>query len=99
MEIGLTAEDGAKRWSETKNSGIIIRRSPVRSRPPLPPINPYFIGISVILERSLTPISFPTFTPRITIHSGRELTVEIVAGDNIGFLTQLSTRQSRSAMA
>lgn len=30
-------------------------------------------------------ISFPTFTPRITIHSGRELTVEIAAGDNIGF--------------
>ena len=30
-------------------------------------------------------ISFPTFTPRITIHSDRELTVEIVAGDNIGF--------------
>jgi hypothetical protein len=30
-------------------------------------------------------ISFPTFTPRITIHSERELTVAIVAGDNIGF--------------
>ena len=30
-------------------------------------------------------ISFPTFTPRITIHSERELTVEIIAGDNIGF--------------
>ncbi|MGZ6248949.1 MAG: MoaF-related domain-containing protein [Syntrophales bacterium] len=30
-------------------------------------------------------ISFPTFTPRITVHSERELTVEIVAGDNIGF--------------
>src|SRR5947208_10012483 len=30
-------------------------------------------------------ISFPAFTPRITIHSERELTVEIVAGDNIGF--------------
>ena len=27
----------------------------------------------------------PTFTPRITIHSDRELTVEIVAGDNSGF--------------
>jgi MoaF-like len=26
-----------------------------------------------------------TFTPRITIHSDRELTVEIIAGDNIGF--------------
>jgi hypothetical protein len=30
-------------------------------------------------------IPFPTFTPRITIHSERELTVEIIAGDNIGF--------------
>ena len=30
-------------------------------------------------------ISFPPFTPRITIHSERELTVEIVAGDNLGF--------------
>lgn len=30
-------------------------------------------------------ISFPTFTPRITVHSERELTVEIVAGDNVGF--------------
>src|SRR5438067_8140724 len=30
-------------------------------------------------------IRFPTFKPRITVHSERELTVEIVAGDNIGF--------------
>jgi hypothetical protein len=30
-------------------------------------------------------IGFATFTPRITIHSERELTVEIIAGDNIGF--------------
>jgi MoaF-like len=30
-------------------------------------------------------INFALFTPRITIHSERELTVEIVAGDNIGF--------------
>jgi hypothetical protein len=30
-------------------------------------------------------IGFPTFTPPITIHSERELTVEIVAGDNVGF--------------
>ena len=30
-------------------------------------------------------ISFPAFTPRITIHSKRELTVEIIAGDNVGF--------------
>jgi hypothetical protein len=30
-------------------------------------------------------IGFASFTPRITIHSDRELTVEIIAGDNIGF--------------
>ena len=30
-------------------------------------------------------ITFPTFTPRITVHSERELTVEIVSGDNEGF--------------
>lgn len=30
-------------------------------------------------------ISFPTFTPRITILSERELTVEIIAGENAGF--------------
>jgi len=30
-------------------------------------------------------IRFPPFTPRITVHSERELTVEIVAGDNLGF--------------
>ena len=30
-------------------------------------------------------ISFPTFTPRITFRSEHELTVEIVAGDNVGF--------------
>jgi hypothetical protein len=30
-------------------------------------------------------ISFPKFKPRITIHSERELTVEIIAGDNVGF--------------
>src|SRR5215470_17425633 len=30
-------------------------------------------------------ISFAAFTPRITIDSERELTVEIVAADNIGF--------------
>jgi hypothetical protein len=30
-------------------------------------------------------ITFPTFTPRITIHSERELTVEIVAGGGGGF--------------
>src|SRR4051794_32856542 len=30
-------------------------------------------------------IGFPTFTPRITIHSERGLTVEVIAGDNVGF--------------
>ena len=30
-------------------------------------------------------ISFPPFTPRITINSERRLTVEIVAGENLGF--------------
>jgi hypothetical protein len=30
-------------------------------------------------------IGFPTFRPRITIHSERELTVEVIAGDNAGF--------------
>ena len=30
-------------------------------------------------------IGFPTFTPRITIRSERELTVEITAGDGAGF--------------
>jgi hypothetical protein len=30
-------------------------------------------------------INFPTFTPRITLHTERELTVEIIAGDNTGF--------------
>jgi hypothetical protein len=30
-------------------------------------------------------IRFPPFTPRITVRSDRELTVEIVAGDNLGF--------------
>jgi hypothetical protein len=30
-------------------------------------------------------IKFPTFTPRITLRSERELIVEIVAGDKFGF--------------
>jgi hypothetical protein len=30
-------------------------------------------------------IRFASFTPRITIRSERQLTVEIVAGDNLGF--------------
>ena len=42
------------------------------------PTSPFLVG--QVLE-----IGFASFTPRITIHSERELTVEIVAGDNIGF--------------
>jgi hypothetical protein len=30
-------------------------------------------------------ITFPTFTPRITVGSEHQLTVEIIAGDNAGF--------------
>jgi hypothetical protein len=30
-------------------------------------------------------ITFPTFTPRITFNSERDLTVEILFGDNAGF--------------
>jgi hypothetical protein len=30
-------------------------------------------------------ITFPAFTPRISVRSDRELTVEIIAGDNAGF--------------
>lgn len=42
------------------------------------PASPLAVG--QVLE-----IAFPPFTPRITIRSERELTVEIVKGDNIGF--------------
>ena len=42
------------------------------------PRSPFRVG--QVLE-----IRFPPFTPRITVHSERELTVEIVAGDNLGF--------------
>jgi hypothetical protein len=44
----------------------------------LPPISPFPVG-------QMLEISFATFTPRITVHSARELTVEIIAGDNAGF--------------
>ena len=42
------------------------------------PTSPLAVG--QVLE-----ITFATFTPRITIRSERQLTVEIIAGDNIGF--------------
>jgi hypothetical protein len=44
----------------------------------LQPTSPLPVG--QVLE-----IGFPTFTPRITIRSERELTVEITAGDGAGF--------------
>ena len=40
---------------------------------------------SALLVGQVLEISFATFTPRITIHSERDLTVEIIAGDNVGF--------------
>jgi hypothetical protein len=43
-----------------------------------PTISPLRVG--EVLE-----IIFAAFTPGITIHSDRELTVEIIAGDNAGF--------------
>ena len=43
--------------------------------PPAPPLRP----------GQVLAISFPTFTPQLTIHSERELTVEIVAGEGTGF--------------
>lgn len=42
------------------------------------PISPLHVG-------QIFEIGFAPFTPRITIHSERELTVEVVAGDNLGF--------------
>ena len=38
-----------------------------------------------LLTGHVLEISFATFTPQITIHSERQLTVEIIAGDGIGF--------------
>ena len=43
-----------------------------------PPASPLRVG--QVLE-----IAFAAFTPRITIRSERELSVEIIAGDNAGF--------------
>jgi hypothetical protein len=43
-------------------------------------------------------IKFPTFTPRITFRSERELTVEIIAGDNRGFSDTVEYRLLRFAM-
>lgn len=38
-----------------------------------------------LLVGQVLEISFPTFTPQITVHSERQLTVKIIAGDYIGF--------------
>jgi hypothetical protein len=42
-------------------------------------------GISPLRIGHVLEIKFPSFTPRVTIHSEHELTVEIIAGDNVGF--------------
>ena len=43
-----------------------------------PSVSPFRVG--QVLE-----VKLPAFTPRITFDSERELTVEIIAGDNTGF--------------
>jgi MoaF-like len=42
-------------------------------------------GASNLAVGQVLEITFPSFIPRITIKSGRELTVEILSGDNAGF--------------
>ena len=39
---------------------------------------------SPLVAGQVLEITFPTFTPRITIRSERELTVEIIKGDGVG---------------
>jgi len=48
-------------------------------------VRAHTVATSPLRVGQVLEINFPTFTPRITVHSERELTVEIVAGDNIGF--------------
>jgi hypothetical protein len=43
------------------------------------------IGVSNLRVGQVLEITFPAFTPRITLKSERELTVEIIAGENVGF--------------
>ena len=43
------------------------------------------IGASNLRVGQVLEITFPSFTPRITLNSERELTVEIISGDNAGF--------------
>jgi hypothetical protein len=40
---------------------------------------------SPLAARRVLEITFTPFTPRITIRSEHELTVEIITGDNVGF--------------
>lgn len=40
---------------------------------------------AALLVGQVFEIHFPTFTPRITVHSERELTVEIVDNNNVTF--------------
>ena len=54
---------------------------------------------SLIRVGQVLEIGFPTFRPRITIRSERELTVEIVPATILVSPTRSSTRQSRFAMA
>jgi hypothetical protein len=42
-------------------------------------------GAATLTAGQVLEITFPSFTPRITIKSERELTVEILSGDNAGF--------------
>jgi len=43
------------------------------------------LAMSPLRAGQVIEIRFPTFTPRITFHSERELTVEIVEGGDAGF--------------
>jgi hypothetical protein len=42
-------------------------------------------SLSLLPVGQVLQIGFADFVPRITINSARELTVEIVSGDNVGF--------------
>ena len=64
--------------AESREAAMTAVRAAWNGEHELPTTSPLRVG--QVLE-----IRFPTFTPRITIHTERELTVEIVAGDNIGF--------------
>src|SRR5215831_18650759 len=44
------------------------------------PVETSNLSVGQVLE-----LTFPTVTPRITLDSERQLTVEIIAGDNAGF--------------